>query len=77
MSTANKVSVPAHKMPVQTPNPVKTGGVGKVGSGSIKGFGSGAAHESVRNTQRGITDGGNGKGSVKGFSGSGVKSGKV
>lgn len=72
------VSVPPHKSTApKSHSPVKTGGVGVVGRGTIKGFGSGAVHESVRNTQRGITEGSMGKSAVRGFSGSGVKSGKA
>jgi hypothetical protein len=73
MDNQSKVSVPSKKGGLatnMTPNPVKPGGVGQVGGGSIKGFGGGIAHSSTTNTDRGITkDGGNIKAPAKGFSG--------
>ena len=79
ISHQTTVSVPPHKTsrnPTTQP-PIKTGGVGTTGVGSIKGFGVGAAHSSSINAERGVTKDSMGKAPVRGFSGSGVKSGKA
>jgi hypothetical protein len=67
MNGNGKVSVPEHKAGgPKTPSPVKT-------DSAVKGFGGGSTHGSLEGNDA-IQKAGR---SVKGFSGSGVKGGKV
>ena len=78
MNDNSKVSVPPKKVPMNptTQAPVKTGGVGTTGAGSIKGFGMGSSHGSAINAERGIVDS-DAQTRIDGFSTGGSLPGKV